>query len=198
MAHTLWVKNGEFPEGYRSVADKKALGKDARAAVPRSSHAQWSPAPDRRDPVSLLEEQNADRVDWLVPIRHARMRVSPFTFYRGTARIMASDLAGSPVSGLNVQLGGDAHLSNFGAYASSERHLVFDANDFDETLPGPWSGTSSGWRRVSWWPVNIWVSRACSSAKRPKSRSGPTGRRCALTRSRATWTSGTTTFHQNR
>jgi uncharacterized protein (DUF2252 family) len=88
--------------------------------------------------VSLLEEQNADRVDWLVPIRHARMRVSPFTFYRGTARIMASDLAGSPVSGLNVQLGGDAHLSNFGAYASSERHLVFDANDFDETLPGPW------------------------------------------------------------
>ena len=138
MAQTLWVKNGEFPEGYRSVADKKAAGKDARAAVPRSSHAQWSPAPDRRDPVSLLEEQNADRVDWLVPIRHARMRVSPFTFYRGTARIMASDLAGSPVSGLNVQLGGDAHLSNFGAYASSERHLVFDANDFDETLPGPW------------------------------------------------------------
>ena len=85
-----------------------------------------------------MEEQNADRVDWLVPIRHARMRVSPFTFYRGTARIMASDLAGSPVSGQHVQLGGDAHLSNFGAYASSERNLVFDANDFDETLPGPW------------------------------------------------------------
>ena len=138
MAETLWVKDGMFPEGYRSVADRKAAGKDARLAVPRSSHAQWSPAPDRRDPVSLLEEQNADRVDWLVPIRHARMRVSPFTFYRGTARIMASDLASSPVSGLHVQLGGDAHLSNFGAYASSERHLVFDANDFDETLPGPW------------------------------------------------------------
>jgi uncharacterized protein (DUF2252 family) len=134
----MWVEDGTFPEGYLTVADRKALGKEARLAVPRSSHAQWAPAPGRRDPVSLLEEQNADRVDWLVPIRHARMRVSPFTFYRGTARIMASDLAATPVSGLNVQLGGDAHLSNFGAYASSERTLVFDANDFDETLPGPW------------------------------------------------------------
>lgn len=138
MAKTLWVKDGEFPAGYRSVAARKAEGKDARLAVPRSSHANWSPAADRRDPVGLLEEQNADRVDWLVPIRHARMRVSPFTFYRGTARIMASDLATTPVSGLNVQLGGDAHLSNFGVYASSQRNLVFDANDFDETLPGPW------------------------------------------------------------
>jgi uncharacterized protein (DUF2252 family) len=88
--------------------------------------------------VTLLEEQNATRVPWLVPVRHARMRVSPFTFYRGTARIMAADLAPTPTSGLQVQLGGDAHLSNFGAYASPERELVFDANDFDETLPGPW------------------------------------------------------------
>jgi uncharacterized protein (DUF2252 family) len=86
----------------------------------------------------LLEEQNATRVPWLVPVRHARMRVSPFTFYRGTAAIMAADLAPTPISGLRVQLGGDAHLSNFGAYASPERELVFDANDFDETLPGPW------------------------------------------------------------
>lgn len=138
MAETLWVKDGKFPNGYRTVADRKSAGKKARNDVPRSSHSHWSPAPGRPDPVSLLEEQNADRVDWLVPIRHARMRVSPFTFYRGTARIMASDLRNSPVSGLRVQLGGDAHLSNFGAYASSERHLVFDANDFDETLPGPW------------------------------------------------------------
>lgn len=138
MAETLWVKDGKFPDGYRQVADRKAAGKQARKNVPRSSHSHWSPAAARPDPVSLLEEQNADRVDWLIPIRHARMRVSPFTFYRGTARIMASDLADTPVSGLHVQLGGDAHLSNFGAYASSERHLVFDANDFDETLPGPW------------------------------------------------------------
>jgi uncharacterized protein (DUF2252 family) len=86
----------------------------------------------------LLEEQNETRVPWLVPLRHARMQVSPFTFYRGTARIMAADLAGTPTSGLTVQLGGDAHLSNFGAYASPERQLVFDANDFDETLRGPW------------------------------------------------------------
>ena len=138
MAETLWVKDGKFPEGYRTVADRKAAGKEARRNVPRASHSQWSPVAARRDPVTLLEEQNADRVDWLVPIRHARMRVSPFTFYRGTARIMASDLADTPASGLQVQFGGDAHLSNFGAYASSERHLVFDANDFDETLPGPW------------------------------------------------------------
>lgn len=138
MAETLWVKDGKFPDGYRTVADRKAAGKKAREDVPRSSHANWSPAPGRPDPVSLLEEQNADRVEWLVPVRHARMRVSPFTFYRGTARIMAADLVDTPVSGLSVQLGGDAHLSNFGAYASSERHLVFDANDFDETLPGPW------------------------------------------------------------
>ena len=138
MAETLWMKDGKFPDGYRTAEERKAAGKEARNQVPRSSHSQWSAGPDRRDPVTLLEEQNADRVDWLVPIRHARMRVSPFTFYRGTARIMASDLAGSPVSGQHVQLGGDAHLSNFGAYASSERNLVFDANDFDETLPGPW------------------------------------------------------------
>ncbi len=138
MVETMWVRDGQFPEGYRTPEDRKAAGKQARRDVPRSSHSQWTPDPDRGDPVALLEEQNAQRVDWLVPIRHARMRVSPFTFYRGTARIMASDLAGTPVSGLTVQLGGDAHLSNFGAYASSERHLVFDANDFDETLPGPW------------------------------------------------------------
>ena len=90
------------------------------------------------DPIALLEEQNAERVPWLVPLRHGRMGVSPFTFYRGTARIMAADLATTPSSGLAVQLGGDAHLSNFGAYGSPERQLVFDANDFDETLPGPW------------------------------------------------------------
>lgn len=121
-----------------TVEERIELGRSARRATPRSAHGDWAPSPDRRDPVTLLEEQNATRVPWLVPIRHARMSVSPFTFYRGAARIMAADLASTSTSGLEVQLGGDAHLSNFGAYASPERRLVFDQNDFDETLPGPW------------------------------------------------------------
>lgn len=124
--------------GMGTVEERRATGKAARAAAPRVSHAEWTPAADRRDPVVLLTEQNESRVEWLVPVRHARMAVSPFAFYRGTARIMAADLAATPTSGLQVQLGGDAHLSNFGAYASPERTLVVDANDFDETLPGPW------------------------------------------------------------
>jgi uncharacterized protein (DUF2252 family) len=126
------------PPVHLTLQERSEIGREARRRVPRSSHGGWEPAASRRDPVTLLEEQNATRVPFLVPIRHARMRVSPFTFYRGTARIMAADLASTPTSGLQVQLGGDAHLSNFGAYASPERELVFDANDFDETLPGPW------------------------------------------------------------
>jgi uncharacterized protein (DUF2252 family) len=121
-----------------TVEERRQSGRVARKAVSRSSHGAWVPAPTRPDPVALLEEQNQTRVPWLVPIRHLRMGVSPFTFYRGSARIMAADLADTPTSGLDVQLGGDAHLSNFGAYASPERQLVFDANDFDETLRGPW------------------------------------------------------------
>ena len=121
-----------------SVDDRRHFGRAARRQAPRSSHADWTPRAGRPDPIELISQQNEDRVSWLVPMRHARMSVSPFTFYRGTARIMASDLATTPVSGLTVQLGGDAHLSNFGAYASPERQLVFDANDFDETLRGPW------------------------------------------------------------
>ena len=121
-----------------TIAERAEVGRTARRVVSRSSHAGWTPGSGRRDPVRLLEEQNATRVPWLVPLRHARMRVSPFTFYRGTARIMAADLATTETSGLAVQLGGDAHLSNFGAYASPSRQLVFDQNDFDETLPGPW------------------------------------------------------------
>jgi uncharacterized protein (DUF2252 family) len=124
-------------DGGMSITMRTEAGRAAREAAPRSSHAMWDPPADRPDPVALLEEQNASRVPWLVPIRHARMSVSPFTFFRGSARIMASDLACTPRSGLQVQLGGDAHLSNFGAYASPERRLVFDQNDFDETLPGP-------------------------------------------------------------
>ena len=119
-----------------SRADRAALGKDARAVAPLESQAEFSPGPGR-DPVGLLLGQAASRVAELVPVRHGRMLVSPFTFYRGAALPMAADLAGTPTSGLRVQLCGDAHLSNFGAFASPERRLVFDVNDFDETLPGP-------------------------------------------------------------
>ena len=115
-----------------------ARGKAARNETPRSSHGRWEPAANRPDPVALLEEQGRTRVPELVPVRYGRMLVSPFTFYRGAALIMASDLASTPRSGLNVQVCGDAHLSNFGVFASPERQLMFDINDFDETLPGPW------------------------------------------------------------
>jgi len=120
-----------------SIDERKAMGQQAGDRTPPSSHANWSPAADRPDPVSLLEEQNATREADLVPVRHGRMMVSPFTFYRGAAKIMAADLKDTPVAGLNAQLCGDAHLSNFGAFASPERRLLFDLNDFDETLPGP-------------------------------------------------------------
>ena len=120
-----------------SVKERKARGKSARVDVPPDAHAGWTPARGRPDPVRLLEEQNTTREVDLVPVRHGRMMVSPFTFYRGAARIMAADLSDTPTAGLHVQLCGDAHLSNFGGYASPERTLVFDLNDFDETLPGP-------------------------------------------------------------
>src|SRR5262245_56453175 len=120
-----------------SLADRMAEGRDARDRVPPSSHSGWRPAEDRPDPVALLEEQNKTREQDLVPVRHGRMMVSPFTFYRGAAKIMAADLKDTPVAGLDAQLCGDAHLSNFGMFASPERHLMFDLNDFDETLPGP-------------------------------------------------------------
>lgn len=121
-----------------SVAQRRAAGQDARLGAPRTSHAEWQPRSDRRDPLDILEAQNEQRLPWLVGVRHARMSASPFTFFRGAAALMAEDLAGTPDSGIRVQCGGDAHLSNFGAYASPSRELVFDANDFDETLPGPW------------------------------------------------------------
>jgi uncharacterized protein (DUF2252 family) len=119
-----------------SRADRVARGKDARALAPLDSHAEFG-ADKSRDPIGLLLEQARSRVPELVPVRHGRMLVSPFTFYRGAALPMAADLADTPASGLRVQLCGDAHLSNFGAFASPERRLVFDVNDFDETLPGP-------------------------------------------------------------
>ena len=120
-----------------TTGERSARGKAARAVAPRSGHGEWEPASDRRDPVELLEEQAASRVQELVPIRYGRMLVSPFTFFRGAAYPMAADLAGEPRTGLDVQLCGDAHLSNFGAFAGPDRRLVFSINDFDETLPGP-------------------------------------------------------------
>jgi uncharacterized protein (DUF2252 family) len=122
----------------RAPAERAAAGKAARDAAPRSSHGEWEPATDRTDPVEMLEQQATSRVGQLLPLRYGRMLVSPFTFYRGAAAVMAADLAGTPTSGLTAQLCGDAHLSNFGAFASPDRELVFDVNDFDETLPGPW------------------------------------------------------------
>src|SRR5690242_1958215 len=121
-----------------NLDERLAKGRAARDRTPPSSHAGWSPAADRPDPVGLLVEQGRTREQDLVPVRHGRMMVSPFTFYRGAAKIMATDLKGTPTAGLGAQLCGDAHLSNFGFFASPERRLVFDLNDFDETLRGPW------------------------------------------------------------
>lgn len=113
-------------------------GKALRKRVPRSSFAAWTSAPDRRDPLEILRENETGRISDLVALRHERMRADVFSFYRGCAAVMAADLQNIPVTGLHVQLGGDAHLFNFGGYATPERNLVFDVNDFDETLPGPW------------------------------------------------------------
>ena len=119
------------------ASERAAAGKAARSGAPRSAHAAWGPPPGR-DPLAILAAQERTRVPELVPIRHARMAASPFAFFRGAAAVMAADLAGTPVSGLHVQACGDAHLTNFGAFAGPDRRLLFDLNDFDETLPGPW------------------------------------------------------------
>ena len=119
-------------------ADRKGRGKKIRKTVPRTSHGVWAPPADRADPVTLITDQNKDRLQFLVPIRHYRMAESAFTFYRGSAKVMAADLAGTPATGLTSQLCGDAHLSNFGSFGTPTREQIFDTNDFDETLPGPW------------------------------------------------------------
>jgi uncharacterized protein (DUF2252 family) len=124
--------------GHLTPAERAVRGKAARAEVPLDSHARFDPPPDRPDPIALLQEQAESRIPELVPVRYGRMMVSPFTYYRGAALPMASDLATTPVSGLSVQACGDAHLANFGIFGSADRRLVFDVNDFDETLPGPW------------------------------------------------------------
>jgi uncharacterized protein (DUF2252 family) len=131
------VREAVSKVAHPSLDERRAEGRQASDRTPPSSHSGWRPAADRPDPVALLEEQDLSREQDLVPVRHGRMAVSPFTFYRGAAKIMAADLADTPVAGLGAQLCGDAHLSNFGLFASPERRLLFDLNDFDETLPGP-------------------------------------------------------------
>ena len=138
MSPTGQARTPAWRVAHLTPAERTARGKDARAAAPRASHGIWQAAPDRPEAIALLAEQAQSRIPELVPIRYGRMLVSPGTFYRGAALIMASDLAPTPRSGITVQLCGDAHLSNFGLFGSPERQLVFDINDFDETLPGPW------------------------------------------------------------
>ena len=124
--------------GGRSRAELRDAGRALRSRVPRSSHAEWHPPADRPDPVELLEASNHTRLPDLVPVRYGRMLQSAFTFYRGAPLVMASDLSHAPSTGVKLQICGDAHLLNFGTFATPERNLVFDVNDFDETQPGPW------------------------------------------------------------
>jgi uncharacterized protein (DUF2252 family) len=121
-----------------SIEKRLEIGKNLRESVSRESHGGWTPPPNRRDPIEILIESNAGRIEDLVPIRHGRMALSPFTFLRGSASVMASDLSNTPNTGHTVQICGDCHLSNFGLFATPERNLIFDVNDFDETIPGPW------------------------------------------------------------
>ena len=179
-ATTAKAEHGD-PRGdvveHLSIAERVAMGRNAREAVPRESAASWEPPPRRRDPVELLEEQAATRVPELVPIRYGRMLTSPLAFYRGAALLMAADLAGSPRTSLRVQLCGDAHLSNFGGFAAPDRRLVFSLNDFDETLPGPFewdlkrlvasfevAGRVSGFEAADLEAVNLSVGRSYREA----------------------------------
>jgi len=132
------MSKGKTDNKQLPIKERAAFGKSLRQQVPRGSHGDWSPAPDRPDPISLLQAQDKGRLQYLLPIKYGRMLASPFAFLRGSAEVMASDLAASPVTGLHTVLCGDAHLSNFGLFATPERNLVFDINDFDEAYPGPW------------------------------------------------------------
>ena len=136
--------NEDSPKGQATdnnpmnAAERQTMGKKLRKQAPRGSHGDWAPAADRPDPIELLQAGDGSRLQHLVPIKYGRMMVSPFAFLRGSAIVMAADLAQTPVTGLNAVLCGDAHLSNFGIFATPEREVVFDVNDFDEAYPGPW------------------------------------------------------------
>ena len=140
MEDTMAVADAQ-PEGHPSLitpADRKAAGKRLRDRVQREAHAGWRAHAGRADPVGILHAADATRQKELVPLRYGRMLQSPFTFYRGSAGVMAADLAETPATGVHVQVCGDAHLMNFGGFATPERRLLFDINDLDETLPAPW------------------------------------------------------------
>ena len=171
--------------------ERAARGKATRAEVPRTSHGEWEPALHRPDPVELLEEQAQTRVPELVPIRYGRMLVSPFTFYRGAAYLMASDLAAGPRTGLHTQLCGDAHLSNFGGFAAPDRKLVFSLNDFDRRFPARSSGTSSASLRASRSPGATVASTRSSAPRSTRRSAGHTARASARSPPCATSTSGT-------
>src|SRR6202050_4436431 len=135
--HAPGVPGGDVT-GEAGAEHRRRAGRALRKQVPRAGHGSWSPAPGRPDPVGMLEENNRPRLPDLVPVRYGRLLATPFAFLRGSAVIMADDLVGTPATGLRVQACGDAHLANFGVFGTPERNLVFDVNDFDETLPGPW------------------------------------------------------------
>jgi len=170
-------ENGAY--AHPTEAERASRGKAARSEVPRRAHGDWSPPPARVDPVAVLEEQDKTRVPELVPIRYGRMLVSPLTFFRGAAAIMAADLADGPRTGLQAQLCGDAHLSNFGIFAAPDRRLTFNVNDFDETLPGPFewdlkrlvasfavAGRERGFGRKARAGISSAVARSYREAKR--------------------------------
>ena len=138
MAFSGLTEKHSFKKSALSIEERIAAGKALRDATPLSSHAGWKARRNRRDPIKVLIEQNKTRIPSLVPIRFGRMMQSPFAFLRGSAAVMAADLAGTPISGIRVQACGDCHLVNFGVFATPERNLIFDINDFDETLPAPW------------------------------------------------------------
>ena len=181
------------------IAERAAGGRAVRGDLPRSAHADWNPAADRVDPVALLEEQAATRLADFVPIRYGRMLASPFAFYRGAAYVMAADLGSGARTDIRTQLCGDAHLSNFGAFAAPDRRLVFSINDFDETLPGPFE-----------WDVKRLVASFAvagrergfdvehASAINLAGRRAPTVSRCGSLPSCLTSTSGTRTGRRRR
>lgn len=132
------LRGAADPNRHRALDERLAAGKARRAEVPRARHAGWKKPGDRADPIEILLAQDGDRLPELVPIRYGRMLASPFAFYRGAAAVMAADLARTPATGHRVQACGDRHLMNFGGFATPERNVIFDINDFDETLPAPW------------------------------------------------------------
>jgi uncharacterized protein DUF2252 len=160
------------------ATERLAAGRKLRERVARSSHASWAASRNRSDPIELLQESDRGRLPALRPIRYARMRQSPFAFLRGAAALMAFDLASTPVTGIRSQACGDCHVANFGGFATPERRLVFDINDFDETLPAPWEGTSSAWPRASRSRREMRDSGKTAALKLPELQSNPAGSTC--------------------